>query len=716
MEINNTPYRASKKKATPVGSFLFIVLIGCFYSNDVWAVELGNKLKSGNSFYKKLSLPKRDEISILDCRTVKVGLGIDQRRVSVSVEEAIKSIPCVDPNAMPAKAFVQSRPIFRQKNGYYTSDKEGRLDVEFIAEDIRTYGPIQIQIENQIRRVTKSPIQEVQSSGKTASKQTFRVDATEKSVTRSQELFERLPKKRPLPTFEQEMPPIGQSGQYPFIDNGETAKDSKKKFRNKKNILPLYLNKALLVTLKNNIDIDVQKYFPRINEQAIVTNDGEFDPVLSGEVSADENATASAFTATKNRTDNQAWSLKASQTLYPGTNYVVDFNNRRTNDSLGSLLDPSIASDLSLTVTQPLLRNFGTDVNKTQIYIASNNKKISDYDFTNRVIDILSQTEIAYLDLVRNIQNYRVTARSLQLAKDLLVKAGLQIDEGALPAVERLQPMSDIAVRTQQLINSRNFIKDFEDTLKNVMNLDLTGVDGQKSILPLDAPQVPTQWKMTQAEALKIAFAMRPDYLAQKKELENRKIQVKFNENQIYPTVDLFGSMGLNGLAGNATTGETAFDGNYFDTLGEVTDADTYSWKVGVQLRYRLGNRIRKSRLNSSRLEVERFLKSVKSLERRIIVEVRQALRQVVTDIDRVQASRMARELAEEKLKAEEEKFEAGISTSFTVLRFQQDLLRDQTTEIQAVVDYNQSLVRLRQSLGNTLEHHKIQLANQEGY
>jgi outer membrane protein TolC len=101
----------------------------------------------------------------------------------------------------------------------------------------------------------------------------------------------------------------------------------------------------------------------------------------------------------------------------------------------------------------------------------------------------------------------------------------------------------------------------------------------------------------------------------------------------------------------------------------------------------------------------------IKDLEKKIIVEVREAERQLRTDIKRVQASRVARKLAEEKLNAEEKKFEVGLSTSFNVLTFQEDLAEQQSNEIKAVIDYNKSRIKLRQAMATTLEEHDIKLS-----
>ena len=80
------------------------------------------------------------------------------------------------------------------------------------------------------------------------------------------------------------------------------------------------------------------------------------------------------------------------------------------------------------------------------------------------------------------------------------------------------------------------------------------------------------------------------------------------------------------------------------------------------------------------------------------------------TDYQRVEAYRFARDLAEQKLDAEEAKLRAGMSTNFMVLQYQRDLANAKTSELRAVIDYNLSLSRLNNTLGISLKNWNIKL------
>ncbi len=479
--------------------------------------------------------------------------------------------------------------------------------------------------------------------------------------------------------------------------------------------LSLTLQETIETVLKNNISISVQSYNSKINEQFIFEKEAVFDPTIDFEFTIAEetrqSTTVSTLSDPKSRNKDYDWDLSVTQKFITGGDYEFSFdsNKSETSSSLSSL-NPVYSTDLALTVTQPLLKDFGIDLNKREIYIAKNDQKISDHQFTEKVIDTVTDAENIYWDLVFSIEDLKVKETSLQRARDLEKQVKAQVDVGTLAELEILQAKSDVASREERLLNAQNLIDDNGDNLKSILNFSFDSEEGLKEIIPADSPVFEPGAENSLEEALKTALIHRPDLLAKKKELDNRNIETKYNENQMLPTLDLIGSLGLNGLSGDSSTK----NGSYDSALSEAFSTDFRLWQFGINLSYPLGNRAAKSKLAAKRLEVAQLLLDIKELEKNIVVEVREAHRQIKTDIKRVQATRVARKLAEEKLNAEEKKFKVGLSTSFNVLEFQEDLAEEQSNEIKAVIDYNKSLNRLNQVMARTLEAHDIKLFSKE--
>ncbi len=477
--------------------------------------------------------------------------------------------------------------------------------------------------------------------------------------------------------------------------------------------LSLTLQETIETVLKNNISISVQSYNSKINEQFIFEKEADFDPTVDFEFTVGEETRQSASTLADSKTRNldYDWDFSVSQKFVTGGDYELTMdNNKNQSSSSRTSLNPIYSSDLALTVTQPLLKDFGIDLNKREIYIAKNDQKISDHQFTEKVIATIAETENIYWDLVFSIEDLKVKETSLQRARDLEKQVKAQVDVGTLAELEILQAKSNVASREERLLNAQNLIDDNGDNLKSILNFSFDSEEGLKEIIPADSPVFEPGAENSLEEALKTALIHRPDLLAKKMELENRNIEAKYNENQTLPTLDLVGSLGLNGLSGDSSTK----NGSYDSALSEAFSTDFRLWQFGINLSYPLGNRAAKSKLATKRLEVAQLLLDIKDLEKTIVVEVREAHRQIKTDIKRVQATRVARKLAEEKLNAEEKKFKVGLSTSFNVLEFQEDLAEEQSNEIKAVIDYNKSLNRLNQVMARTLEAHDIKLFSKE--
>lgn len=481
--------------------------------------------------------------------------------------------------------------------------------------------------------------------------------------------------------------------------------------------LELSLKEVIQKTLENNLGIAVQRYESKIKKENIITEEADFDVILSLEATDSNNEIPSANTFIKPpvvKTKGQEWKLGLSQKLKLGTEYEFNFSGQKNNtNSAFAGLRPEYDTRVELNLTQPLLKNFGVDTNSADIYIAKNNLDISDFEFKEKVIEILGNTENVYWDLVFSREDLQVQLKSVARARDLERRVRAQVEVGTMAPLEILQAQSEVASREQAVIQVHKDIGDNEDDLKNILNMDFGSNEGMREILPQDKPSFSMSEPIDLGASIKTALQKRPDYLTKKKELDSKNILVQFNENQLYPSLDLIASFGLNGLSGDAqslTAGP--FDGNYGDSIDRAFSGDFLSWEAGVKLSYPLGNRAAKSRLLASKLESSQLLMEIKDLEKTIILEVREAVRQIKTDVKRIQAARIARKLAEEKLSAEEKKFEVGLSTSFNVLEFQTDLAEEQSNELKAIVDYKKSRVKFRSVLATTLENYNIKLSS----
>ena len=104
-----------------------------------------------------------------------------------------------------------------------------------------------------------------------------------------------------------------------------------------------------------------------------------------------------------------------------------------------------------------------------------------------------------------------------------------------------------------------------------------------------------------------------------------------------------------------------------------------------------------------ARGDVLRSERALEELRQQIGIAVRQAVHDV-------EVGRRRRELAEQKLEIERLKLREGLSSSFRLTRFEEDLVRAQNAEVDAQVGYENALTSLDRTLGTTLERWDIRV------
>jgi outer membrane protein TolC len=247
----------------------------------------------------------------------------------------------------------------------------------------------------------------------------------------------------------------------------------------------------------------------------------------------------------------------------------------------------------------------------------------------------------------------------------------------------------------------------------------------QIRILPADEP-VFEEKVIDYEKSLKTALEKRPDFLEARIDLANRDLSYKLAKNQLLPSLDFIGTLGVNGLSGQKRPSAFATPTEPFDRgdnpLGEswemalqrVGTGNYYSWLIGLQLEIPLGNRGARSDFTKKLLSQEQGELRLRDLKKEISGELAQAMTKVKTNLQRIKATKAASALARKKLEAEEKKYEVGMSTTHDVLDFQEDLAIAEANELRALIDYIKSVIELEKSQGTLLETSNVELKKDE--
>jgi outer membrane protein TolC len=287
---------------------------------------------------------------------------------------------------------------------------------------------------------------------------------------------------------------------------------------------------------------------------------------------------------------------------------------------------------------------------------------------------------------------------------------------GLLAPVAVKEAESQAAAREEQVIRANNTLDNALRNLRQIVYLQRGDEFIPRAVEPIDAPRT-TSVTVDGTAALNIALEQRPEVHAQTLDLQGRLTTARIRENQLLPRFDVVGNVGLNGLSGDAVpvrnpnTGETVqtpFDGPYSKSLDRLTSRDFYSYQAGVEFEIPIGNAAAKAQYAQAKIDVAQAELNRRQLFSDISLEVTTAVNDVVANTKRIQASRIARELAEENLRNQQKRLEVGIATTKDVLDFQDQLTSARGIEVQAATDYNVSLAELARAQGTLLDEYSV--------
>jgi len=473
----------------------------------------------------------------------------------------------------------------------------------------------------------------------------------------------------------------------------------------------LSLTDAVLQALERNLDITISRQTRESRLTDIVFEQAKFDPTLS--VNGQYNRSISPLNRpifgvsgvvineiTPFDQNNSSVTFDMTQNLLTGANYDINFSPQRAfvAGPTTFLYNPGYTSGLAFTLTQPLLRNFGVEINKTFIQIAQNNAKVEEHTFFDRVLTVIATVEQAYWELVFTSENLNVAKAALKAADELLASNRAKAKAGVMAIVEVLQAEAAVASRVEQVLIAEKAIRDQEDQLRRLLNPTEDELRKDLRLTPIDK-LVQTLEPITLEETIDIALQLRPEIKQAEKNIDTSQLNVKFAKNQLLPTLSFQGTAGLNGLGDDMK-----------DMLKLNFGGEFYNYGAGLVLSYPIGNRSAWSQYNKRQLEARNAQASLQNVRQQVIVGVREAVRRVQTDFKRIETTRSARIMAEKQLQAEQERLNVGLSTTRFVLDFQRDLAQARANELRAIVDYNKSLSNLARTKATTLERYHIEL------
>ncbi len=483
---------------------------------------------------------------------------------------------------------------------------------------------------------------------------------------------------------------------------------------------PLALEECVLRAIRNNLGVAVQILSPESSALAVSAAKEAFLPDL-----------AFSFNHLNYNNPNYDWIRGGDQVTSTQSYYAASLSQRlpfggQLSFSLNTAasqstarfqtINPNYSSDLSFSISLPLLRGFGPEIGRREILIARNANRIAENDFTSLLLDIIYETEDAYWELYYARESLKVQKQSLIQAEELLEKNRKEIAIGVRAPRDILRPEAQVATRKTQLLTAESRVRNADDRLKKLINID----DKEATeVVPADSPAFEKR-TVSLEEALSLARANRPELSTGRIQVEMAALNLTYARNQLLPGLSLNAEYAGKGLSGTRLIYQNddpytgiiigSIPGKTIDSLKQAMDFKYRNWSVYLTLDIPLQAVFSRAAAAQAAVDRDQAVLSLKKAEQDLLYEIKSALRAIETNAQRVEASRIAGELSRRQLEAEEAKFKAGLSDNFFLLTYQQDLATARIDELRAIIDYNLSLFHLDKLTGVSLEKSRIRL------
>lgn len=541
--------------------------------------------------------------------------------------------------------------------------------------------------------------------------------------------------------------------------------------------LSLSLQDAIELALENSLDIAVQRYYPWTADTDILkTAAGSFgrgtpgasfssstanlpsytyDPLVSSTVLLDDRTTpvnnpfisgTGTATAAHLTTHTDEYNTQVSRGFETGSSLSVSWNNTRSSStSTANFFNPVVQSTLSVVFSQQLLSGFGLSVNRRNIMISKNNRKVADWAFAQQAITTVTNTITAYWELVYARENVKVEEQAVAVSTKLYSDNKKQLGAGTMAPLDVTRAQSELATDRQNLIVAQTVQLQDEQILKNAISKDpmasnLVNVE----IIPTDEPTPPATVENPSFEdSVKEAYGKRPELQEQLYNIKNADTDVRATHNALLPQLTLSAQYSSVGLAGNspikgaptfANSGVPIVDANGTPVPGlfeptvipTVTGINQQGFTnaqsdvfhnrfpdYSAQLTLNLPLRNRSAQADNVRaLLVQRQLETqMQQLKNAALLDVRNSYIALTQDRAQVEAASEARQLQQETFDAEQKKYRLGASTVYNVILTQRDLIAAQGTELRALANLQEAKANYERALGRTLEVNHVTIA-----
>jgi outer membrane protein TolC len=501
------------------------------------------------------------------------------------------------------------------------------------------------------------------------------------------------------------------------------------------NATSLTLKEAIYLAVRHNPGLKAEVLNPLAAEESVREANAEFDPLLSSrlDVAKEVSPSITNFStvgAPAFSRKQYEWNFGVAKlsSLTNGTLFLGFDNDRLQSNARTWTVNPSYNPSITVSLTQPLLRNFGFDFATLNVSLAEHAQKESQYNLEQRLSDFVLQVASDYWNVVRAEQNLQVTRGALKLAQNLLDQDLASLKLGMVARIDVQEAQAETESWQAAVFAAQNTLTTALVTLRQEIMLNPKRAFLAEEIEPSQTPSGILDVFPNEEQSLEAAIEYRPELAAMREAIRTTQLQVRFNENQTLPQLNVGAQIGITSTAGSTNcfkfhdvgiqncvvTGSTSpgtkvpFGGIYGDSLNRLGNFSFYNYAVGLNFEVPLSNDYANAALSQSRVEYDQQRLRYHEQVAQIVLEVETALSNVKTSAQRVHATNAASDYARAALSAEDARYRSGVADTHELLQYQTELITALGNQVQAQVDLEIAKLSLQHAAGDLLKDFQI--------
>lgn len=484
------------------------------------------------------------------------------------------------------------------------------------------------------------------------------------------------------------------------------------------NSRPLSLRNSIDLALSQNLDLRIEHLSVEIASDALGSAYGAYSPNFTFDATKNYESALGSYDPQKfnpyfpgDITDTKAGADLSGKIPF---GFSYDFNGNVSKDAAATdfNLDPEDAANfpggirstnqsnasVGINMRQHLLKDFWIDSDWEVLLVRRADLKISQQTLRFKIMTTLLDVELSYYDLIAARDEIQVQEQALELRRQFVADTQRRVQLGDLPPLEDAQAETQLQNTLTRLAAARQDFAARQNHLISLLTDDFKAWADQ-DLQPTDVLQA-LQVAVNRSDSFQTALSQRPDLIEARLAVEKTGAMVKFQLNQVFPSLDLVGGYGGLGSV-NDSPG---------DSLNEALDFGNPKYTFGMVVSFPLDNASARNNYRSSKAAQQMAELQLKKAEQDVLIQVADYCTDIGFGYSQVTSTHQARIYAEEALDAENKKFQNGFSTIFEVLLAQEALTTARTAEIQAQVDYNKALAQLAFADGTILEKNHLSL------